>query len=234
MKQLIEKIPKPILVLVVLILAIGIFVYNDPLRDECAIQAKIFERNTKGILSAIRTNKKIQFSKIKPLRELCREGNSIGACSDYFEALRTVANELKVFNAKCQVKYAVDHEVFVTEMGSALKTMALVAWGDKPPASISERGGWLSEPDIKTFCSLKKNYLNMVSEEDFLSLRNSIYRDYPDAWPEGITSKEGEEESRQPDDRPRVLKSATNPKGSFDSKKVFEHSLFSVRCDLYL
>ncbi len=220
--------------LVVLVCAIGIFVYNDPLRDECTVQSKIFERNTKGILSAIRTNKKIQFSKIKPLRELCREGNSIGACSDYFEALRTIANELKVFNSKCQVKYATEHEVVVAEIGSALKTMALVAWGVKPPASISERAGWLTEPEIKTFCSLKKYYSNMVSEEDFVNLRNGIYLDFPDAWPEVENSKDGDVDLRKPEDRPRALKSAANPKGSFDARKIFEHSLFSVRCDLYL
>ena len=233
MNRLLEKIPRPLLVGIVLAIAIGLFVLNDPLRDECAVQAKIFERNTKGILSAVRTNKKIQFAKIRPMRDLCREGNSIGACADYFGALRTVSGELKVFSEKCQKKYAVDHESTVAEIGSALKTMALVAWGEKPPASISERAGWLTEPDLRSFCSLKKSYLNLAGEEEFVGLRNGIYRDYPDAWPDSA-SENGDADARTAENRPRALKTTSNLKGHFDTQKIFEHSLFSIRCDLYL
>ncbi len=235
MNRILEKIPKPLLVGIILAIAIALFVINDPLRDECAVQTKIFERNTRGILSAIRTNKKIQFAKIKPMRDLCREGNSVGACSEYFQALRSVSTELKVFNSKCQIKYAVDHGDVVSEIGSALKTMALVAWGDKPPASLSERAGWLTEPDLKTFCTLKKAYLNLSTEEEFGQLRNGIFRDFPDSWPEmKSTSETSDVANRYPEDRPRALKSAGNPQGQFDEKKIFERSLFSIRCDLYL
>ena len=235
MNQFFSKIPKPLLVFVVLVLAIALFVYNEPLGDECKIQAKVFERNTKGILTGIKRNGKIQFAMLVAMRDRCREGNSVGACTDYFNALKKIATELKTFNDKCQIKYSLENESFIDNLSNALKIMSLVAWGERPPGSVAERAGWLTESQLKTFCAIKKSYLLLAGEEKYQSLRSQIYREYPDAWSESLLPNErSESDGRNPENRPKALKSIINPGGHFEKNQIYERSLFSLRCDLYL
>lgn len=235
MNDLLAKIPRPVLVIGVLVIALVLIVLNDPLKDECEVQAKIFDRNTKGLLFPFKVKNKVQYAKLTPLRDICRDGNSIGACSEYFEGLRKVSSELKLMNDNCKLKYSEANEGFLPQLGSAIRVMALVAWGEKPPAGPAERMGWLTEPDLRSFCNLKKSYIAIVGEEKYLSVRNGVYEEYPDVWPESVLPNEGAEgDNRKPEDRPLAMKSASNPKGKLSSREIFERSLFSIRCDLYL
>lgn len=235
MNDILSKIPKPILVVAVLVIAVALFIVNDPLKDECEVQARNFERNMRGILTATKKNKKIQFALLGPMKENCRDGNSIGSCAEYFEALRKMANEMRSFKDKCQIKYAEENEAFLIHLSQALQTMALVAWGDKPPTGVAERAGWLIESQLRTFCTLKKSYLVLAGEENYRALRNRIYLEYPDVWPTSLVPNETTDvDNRKPENRPRALKTASNQNGSLDQKQIFERSLFSIRCDLYL
>ncbi len=233
--ELLAKIPKPMLVLGVLSLALAFIIFKNPMADECEVQAKNFDRNTKGLLFPVKIKNKIQFAKLTPLRDICRDGNSIGACSDYFEGLRKVSSEFKLMSDQCKLKYAELNEGFLPQIRAALKVMALVAWGEKPPAGPAERMGWLTEPDTRSFCQLKKIYSTIAGEESFLLTRDEVYREYPDQWAESsVSSADTESDNRTPENRPKAMKTALNPKGKFTSREVFERSLFSIRCDLYL
>lgn len=227
--QVIEKIPKPILVGGVLVLALVFFIMTDPLRDECEIQKTLFEKNTEGLLSPAKMHKKIQYPKIDYWLNSCRFGNSIGACDDYLNGLKAVATELKSFSVKCQLKYLETNETYLEPFKNALKILPLLAWGEKPPEGPSARLGWLSEPHLRTFCALKSNYINLAGEEEFLKIRNSVYLEYPDNWSDKVPI-----DARTPENRPKALKTALNPEGSLSQQQVYERSLFSMRCDLYL
>ncbi|MBY0452999.1 MAG: hypothetical protein K2P92_08190, partial [Bdellovibrionaceae bacterium] len=63
--QVIQKVPKPVLVLAVLCIALGLFVYNDPLKNECEVQAAVFEKRVSGLLISTKLGKRTQFSQIK-------------------------------------------------------------------------------------------------------------------------------------------------------------------------
>lgn len=236
--DILGKIPKPILVLGSISLALVFIVLNNPMTDECEVQAKNFERNTKGLLYSTKVKNKTQFAKLNPLRDICRDGNSIGACSDYFEGLRKVSSEFNLMNDNCKLKYSEANEGFLPQIRSGIKVLALVAWGEKPPAGPAERLGWLTEPDIRSFCQLKKAYVKITGEESYQLIRDEVYREYPDQWAETSipVSSGGEqiEDKRLPENRPKAMKTALNPKGKFSNREVFERSLFSIRCDLYL
>lgn len=227
--QLIQKIPKPILVIVVLTLSIVVFVYNEPLRDECEIQASVFDRRTRGLLSKVKKNDKIQYPQLNYWKDRCKEGNSVGSCNDYIEGLRTVTKELKLMGDKCQIDYSQKNEDFASLLASGLKIMALVAWGEKPPAGLAERLGWLNISNMQTFCYLKRSFLLIAGEENFLALREQVFREYPDNWPEKLDI-----ENRLPENRPRAYKTEANMTGTLSFNQVFERSIFSIKCDLYM
>lgn len=229
--QVIQKIPRPILVLGVIVLAIGFFVFNDPLRDECEVQSTLFKKKMLGLTDPVLRSKvkKIQFPQLEYWKERCKDGNSIGSCNDYFAGLRTMIQELRIVNDKCQVKFSQENERFPLVISDGLQIMALVAWGEKPPAGPGERLGWLTTTHLQTFCYLKRTFILISDEETFEALKGKVYREYPDNWPESVAA-----EDRVDDKRPRAFKTQTNPTGSLKAEDVYARSLFSVRCDLYM
>lgn len=248
LNQVIQKIPKPILVIGIMVISIIFFVYNDPLRDECEVQSSLFEKKTKGLISAVKINKKIQYPMLNFWRDRCKEGNSIGSCNDYFEGLRTLTKELRLMNENCQVKYISQNDSLTSQLTQAIQIMALVAWGEKPPIGIAERVGWFNETHIRTFCYLKKTFILTAGEENFLTLRTKVYREFPGDWPDKFDINrlvESNSDKSKPgtpvdvaklmaENRPRAFKSAANPTGTLKSEEIFELSIFSVRCDLYM
>jgi hypothetical protein len=246
LNQTIQKVPRPILVFIVLAIAIVFFVYNDPLKDECEVQTSLFEKKTEGILSSVKKNRKIQYPQIVYWRDRCKTGNSIGSCDDYFEGLRVITGHLRSVNDNCQIKYAEQNANFSVIVTQAVKIMALVAWGEKPPAGLAERIGWLNESNLRTFCYLKKTFLMLGGEENFQLLREQVYREYPGDWPPDELLKiaeraqlakkiSGDDTSRLLDEnRPRAYKTPSNPSGALTKDQIFERSIFSIRCDMYM
>lgn len=250
--QLVQKIPKPLLVIVVLVLSIVLFVYNDPLRDECEVQTSIFEKKTQGLLTAVRKSGKVQYPLINYWRDRCKVGNSIGSCDDYFEGLRTVTKELREVKDSCQIKYFEQNENLLEQILQALQIMALVAWGEKPPPGIAERTGWLNEAQVRTFCYLKKTFILTGGEESFLLLREKVYREFPGDWPENfdinklvesnsdksrkdnVVDVDVDVEKLVAENRPRAYRTVANPSGKLTNGEIFERSIFSIRCDLYM
>lgn len=251
--EAIQKVPKPVLILGVLVLALVFFVYNDPLKDECEVQGSRFRKNMQGLLYGEKIGKKTQFPKINYWRDRCRSGNSIGACEDYLEGLRGLVKELKAVNRSCQIKYVQEAQgaSLLKEVSNAVQIISLVAWGEKPPGGLSERLGWLNETHVRTFCYLKETMKEFTGEEGLLKLREKVYREYPGDWPDkfnvndlvassGELNAKGEAASDVDvsklvaENRPRAYKTTSNPAGTYTRDQIYERSLFSIRCDLYM
>jgi len=229
--QIIQKIPRPLLVLGAIVLGLIIFVVSDPLRDECEVQNALFRKRMLGLTIPVTIKKfnKMQFPQLEYWKDRCKEGNSIGSCNDYFTGLRTVIQELRVVNDKCQIKFSQENEQFSFIISEGLQIMALVAWGDKPPGGPGERLGWLTNTHLQTFCYLKRTFILISDEETYEALKSKVYREYPDNWQESVAA-----EDRVDDKRPRAFKTQSNPNGSFRADEIYPRSLFSVRCDLYM
>ena len=227
--QLISKIPKPLLVFGVLAVALIVIWVNNPLKDECEVRTDIFLKEMRGIITSVRVKKaKTQFAQLTFWKDKCKEGNTAGTCDDYFKGLSKLTTALSAFPDKCQSKFAEENEFFGKTIYEALQIMSLAAWGEKPPVSAAERFGWLSEREIKTFCKLKSTLMLLIPEEELEGLKEKIYSQYPDEWSEKIPV-----DLRIPEDRPKAYKTTLNPTAPLDKNKVYERSLFSVRCDLY-
>lgn len=227
----IAKMPRPLLVFLVLAGALAFIVYQNPLSDGCEVEVSNFSREVRGVLKGYRTNtkdKKIQYAILDYAREQCKEGNSQGSCEDYFKAVKRVADATRVVSPKCYPKLKAETAELVGALAMGIRIMALVAWGEKPPEGIGQRLGTLTEGDIYGFCRAKNGLIALTSLNDYKSLRTSVYREFPDRWSESIPI-----EKRAEIPRPRALKSTQNPSGTLNEDEVYERSLFSLRCDLY-
>lgn len=228
--DVIAKIPRSIFVSGVLIFTLAFIVYTNPLQDGCDVQMGNFNRTVRGVLIGYKNKAdRTQLPQIENFKANCREGNSQGSCEKYYLALRKITDGLKSVANKCAPMLIESYENLPKVLSNGIQIMALNAWGERPPSGVNERLGWLTEPDIYTFCRLRAQLVKLTSEENYKSLRAMTYEEFPDVWPESVTIVQ-----RAEIPRPRALKSATNPKGTLTSDEIFRRSLFSLRCDLYL
>lgn len=229
-QEIIEKVPRPILVIGILAIALALIVYSNPLQDGCDVQVTNFTRVVRGVLTGFKNkSQRTQFAQIESFKTLCREGNSQGSCENYYDGLKKITDGLKLVDDKCVPKLNESFENLQKVLSNGIQIMALNAWGEQPPAGTSERMGWLVESDIYTFCRLKTQLIRTVSDEEYKSLRARTYAEFPEAWTDSITIAQRSEVRR-----PMALKSEANPKGSLVEEEIFKRSLFSLRCDLYL
>lgn len=224
----IAKMPRSLLVFLVLAGALAFIVSQNPLSDGCEVEITNFGREARGIITAYKTKKGRQFATLFYALDQCKEGNNQGSCEDYFKALKRVADATRVVSPKCYPKLKLEYENLTQILATGVKVMALVAWGDKPPEGIGQRLGTLTEGDVYGFCRSKNGLVQLTSLEEYKSLRASVYREFPDRWPENLPL-----EKRAEIPRPRALQSVSNPTGTLKESDVYERSLFSLRCDLY-
>ena len=224
----IAKMPRSLLVFLVLAGALAFIVSQNPLSDGCEVEITNFGREVRGIITAYKTKKGKQYATLFYALEQCKLGNSQGSCEDYFKALKRVADATRVVSPKCYPKLKLEYENLTQILSTGVKVMALFAWGDKPPESIAQRLGTLTEGDIYGFCRSKNGLVQLTSLEEYKIFRASVYREFPDRWPENLPL-----EKRAEIPRPRALLSASNPTGTLKESDVYERSLFSLRCDLY-
>lgn len=223
------RLPKYALVGFFLLFAIAVAYFADPLRDKCDIQVDAFRKNSRDIFFSKKINNHISYPKINFLKSKCMEANSEGGCEEYFGVLFKISQYLKEVNLECSEKLVELDIDLSSVLSSGIKIMALVAWGESPPRVLSSKIGWLNSGQIKTFCSLKSSYQAIYGYDSLLQLRNSIYLEYPDEWPEGLSTEE-----RLASSRPRALKSQNNLRGHYSLQEINEKSLFSIACDSYL
>lgn len=227
--DVIQKIPRPLFVIMVLAGALAFIVSQNPLSDGCEIEVSNFTRDVTGIMTSYTNKKKRkQFAQINFLRDQCTKGNSQGSCEDYFKAVKRVADATRTVSEKCYPKLKEEFESLPKVLSDGVKIMALSAWGEKPPDGIAQRLNWLTEGDVYGFCRAKNGLIQITDMEQFKSFRASVYREFPDRWPENLSLEQRAEISR-----PRALKSASSSLGSLNENEIYERSLFSLRCDLY-
>ncbi len=229
MNNIIYKIPKPLLVLLILSFALLIIIMNNPLSNGCEVELTNFDNSVLGVLKSYRLkSKKIQYAQLDYVKERCANYNSIGACSEYFKSLKKVADSLKQISGECHEKLIESYPKLLNQMADGMKILALSAWGSQIPENMSRRLGWLSEAEVRTFCRLKLKYIDWVGVESYKQFRKLIYMEFPSSWPDVINS-----ESKLENARPKAFKTSQNPSGALDESKVFEKSLFSIKCELY-
>lgn len=231
--EVISKIPRPILVGGIFIIALFFIVLNDPLKDGCDAEIATFKEYVKGYAINTRTqDKKTKFAEINTTKNFCKDGNSAGSCGSYFAALYRLSEAFVGFDYKCMSKLVVDENFsqLESQLKEGLKILALAAWGERPPAGLAERMGWLSRNELYSFCRLKSALIEIIGEANFLKYRQSVMREFPDAWPDHLKNQLLSIEDLQ---RPRALKWSGNLSGTLTEEEVLLRSLFSLRCDQY-
>lgn len=222
MENLINSLPKPLLVFLAMTMGIGVIFLSSPPHTICDSQEEIFRESQRGTIFI----KEVKKNKIPPalgrMKESCQVGNSIGSCFEYFSLLKKISKEIGNSSQECVGQLYEIKEISLA-INDGIELMVRLAWGVKPPDVGPEKLGWLQDADLAVFCQLKKVYTQANGEDSWNALRMKIYNKLP-----------GEEmvnpASASPADVQGDPKKALMVMSEID---VFNRSLFSVRCDAF-
>lgn len=223
-----KKSPPLLIAICVIAAATFLIIYMNPMHSVCDIQVAALRQGMEGYMYPKNIGDKYKPAIFADARKSCREGNSSGACDDYFSVQRQLIRELNKVNAEC-IPAVAEQNAYRDVLGGALVILAAAAWGDKLPESSEERLGWLTEGELALFCDVKKNYLKFYGKEALTQVENRTFKDLP-----GDSLFEN-----SPTSDPNKLKlvpvvETLKKMGIADLRgEVFKRSLFSLDCRFY-
>lgn len=161
--------PQWFLALVVIFMAIGFMVYNQPPHQLCDTQKRAFISQQKKFLASSAYN---QFF------ERCLLSNNRGACEPYFVGFEKVMDDFKVVDPQC-LKPVAEMKKLKSSLTSFLVQVARIAWGDDGPETVYKRANWLGPSHLRVFCRIKSSYQRFYGEPQYNRLVEKILEILP-------------------------------------------------------
>lgn len=213
---MLDRIPRPVLVF--LVLAVGIFLFfqiQQP-HSVCDSQFDIFRESEAGRIFP-RKIKTAERAAVYPrLVNDCKIGNSPGACYELFSLLRKLIVDLKAAPQECLVPFGEKPEIRKALI-EGVELIVQLAWGDRPPENSSNKFSWLEISDLSLFCQLKGLNLQIFGEGQWEKFRLRASANLPG-------------EVALPIAPPPPVRKASEV---LSPEEIWVRSLFSLRCENY-
>lgn len=161
--NILKKIPKPVLVAVILIGASIFFMVSEPPKDACDAQVEVFIGAQSGKLSSLRGS----FSSLwARTAKACNESKTMGGCTEFNDVVRDALRDIHTASPECTMRLISNEVVkkFVTE---SLVLMVRVAWGEAVPELGPTVYGWMTYSEFGLFCNLKFNLQKVMLDEEW-------------------------------------------------------------------
>ncbi len=223
--QWLETTPKWLVALLVISIGVAGVMLVNPMKTVCHTDRESLMVSMEGLLTDRVDEKKRKVpATFLIAKQRCSEGNSAGACYDYLRYLKEITRRVNVSSTEC-FSVLFEEERIQKTIAGGMEMMALMAWGDEPPADAAERYNWLSSSDVATFCQMRRIFLYAAADdgEAWNAFRERIFAKYPgkrtaDDLTEWTVTDEGE---------------VPGPKAKDELSKVeiWNRSLLSAPCD---
>lgn len=171
MNDFLRTVPRPVLVMAVLVMGLGLFIYNNPPHTVCDSQRGFFRDSQKGKLYPIQVKTGVRAPVFPKLLENCKLANSPGGCLEYFMALKKLTHDVNAVPSECVAEIANMPEVKATYLGG-ISMLVRLAWGEEPPEIVAKTG-WLESSDLALFCELQQVAFRSLEEEEWNQNRNA-------------------------------------------------------------
>jgi hypothetical protein len=179
--QLLNRLPKTMLALLVIVVGFVVIVVSDPPRTVCDSQLELFQQQQSEFLYGGKDSSgKNRPALVKKLYTTCQETNSPGGCFEYFLRLKKLNQDLDLIPKHCSETVAKDSTLKSWLLGS-LKIMTEISWGDRGPASFTRKNAWFDASDLSMFCGLKKQALRIYGVETMDQWREGVLANLPEA-----------------------------------------------------
>ena len=215
-----EHIPKPVIVIFVLILASLGFYFADPPHSPCQSQIEIIKEKLKGRLFPGKGKKNPIPGAYASQLENCKLSNTPGGCYELFGTMRLFVRETGNLSFECN-EYLGDVDEFKKPIQNVLALMIRIAWGESTPQQGESTRQWLEPSDVSLFCHIKDLYIRFLGKESLDEFQKGIFASLPGEAPQFDNGKCTNCENRK------------NALQTNSLEEVWARSLMSTRCDQF-
>lgn len=247
LNKIFRYIPEWLFVLIILGGGVTFFFFDKPLISVCDAQIQDFSNGQVGKLfpRAVRVLNPLTGGvyfddNLLRSKNHCIDSPKGTGCYQYFKIIQGVLYDFKKLENKCLKKLSESASISRL-FEDYLMAMTLMAWGEYPPRSQAQKTGWLAEPDVKTFCTVKNYYEEFYPPESLNKLiaktlnqlvvdprvvfkAPAVEKSKKELFVEELKKNKDEDE-----DDPYVFE-----KAKMEIKKAYDLSLFSTDCMFYL
>jgi hypothetical protein len=221
MEQFLQTLPRPVLVLAVILAGIAVIMFLSPPHTICDTVNTEVNASLVGITKPLKIKKQTHPPKILNALDSCYSGRSSGACYEYFQILKSLSKSVLSSNTECR------NRVFqITDIKNRLnegaENLVLLAWGDYPPEDVAMKFGILQDSDVALFCYVKGAIIAGSSESEWNNLRKKLSKKLPGEKP------------KLPENPKEGITPARTASEVLSELEIWNKSLFSVRCENYL
>jgi hypothetical protein len=178
MNELIKKIPRPILVLVILVIGVAIALLSSPPGSICDVEVGKMQKALVGVIYTSKIKSQIKSAIFPRALPVCRQGNSSGACFEFFMSLRKIIEAITEISDSCQTQ-ALSREDIQGQLKIGLQLLVQLAWGESPPDSGPAKAGWLEVSELTLFCNVEQRLKDAMDEDVWLGFRSSVLNQLP-------------------------------------------------------
>jgi hypothetical protein len=175
--RLLVSVPRAILVFLGLIAGVALIVLSDPPKTVCGSQLEVFRTLQTPFMYPDPKQPLIQIGLKKSVRS-CKQGNGPGACLDFYEGLNKFLRDLDTFSSQCTEEISKVEDI-KSVLSSGLDLTTKLAWGDRGPASQSDKLNWMDTSHVDWFCRAKKKWIELYGEEDWAEYREKLMSELP-------------------------------------------------------
>ncbi len=185
MDQLLRNLPARVVAIGAILIGLLLIVLNDPPRTVCDSQLQVFAESQKRFLYPSEKNGVGLRPEFDKGIELCKREPTPGGCSEFFEKIKKMTEDIENLPRSCAENAAATAEI-QRGLWLSIDLMVRLAWGEKPPLTYAQRNGWLDMADVALFCRLKRQATDIFGVERWNEFRNSILGQLPGATPIGF------------------------------------------------
>lgn len=196
MDQILAVLPKTLIAIIVMVVALLVFRQIQPPKTICDAQLELFrETQKKFLFERLKVSDTELPSLARKMFDDCSDHNGPGGCFEYFELLKKMAIDLDNIPEQCAEATGEVAEVNQW-LWKSMKLMVQMAWGERPPASYMQRNGWFDTSELTLFCSLRRQAVRIYGNERFTEWQEGMLQSMPQAasltreqiWPLSILS----------------------------------------------
>ena len=172
------KLPRSLLVTLLLSGGIAYIVLNDPPHSFCDTQTERFQFRQKGVFIKDPGDKIHAKPLIGRLIDTCWETNAPGGCYEYFSYLKRLLDDFFLVSEGCLSQVSGIKEV-KEHLFEGVRMMTLLAWREKALSGKISRLNWLNRMDMSLFCSLKANVSRFYGRKALLDFEKKLLAELP-------------------------------------------------------
>ena len=174
MLEALYKLPRFLLVSLLIGGGLVFILLNDPPHTLCDTQVEHFKKTQKGILYENPKDFHEEKSILKRKQEICQKEGSQGSCYDYFVYLKRLLRDFRILSEECAPLLYNSSKV-KQALSSALSLMTALAWNNKLVVGKAKKYNWLTRSDLFLFCQLKTTYISQYGRAKYTLLEEEIF-----------------------------------------------------------